>query len=210
MATKVCLNVLYMGQSCVDHLIVVVAAKTTSDASIVSPFPPDPNSPSSTINTVEREIREAGGEATAVQVDTRNVKSVTSMVDRAVVTYGRIDVVIYNSGAIWWASVENTPMKRFQLMQKVNPEGLYGTIQAVLPYFKKNGHKGRIIVVSPPIYSRFIRGKTAYAMGKIAMSVLTKGLAMDWAREGKTEMAITSLWPAVVGYRTTVILGFLN
>lgn len=28
------------------------------------------------------------------------------------------------------------------------------------------------------------------------MSVLTKGLAMDWAREGKTGMAITSLWPA--------------
>lgn len=33
-------------------------------------------------------------------------------------------------------------------------------------------------------------------MGKIGMSVLTKGLAMDWAREGKTDMAITSLWPA--------------
>ena len=28
------------------------------------------------------------------------------------------------------------------------------------------------------------------------MSVLTKGLAMDFEREGKTQMAITSLWPA--------------
>lgn len=34
-------------------------------------------------------------------------------------------------------------------------------------------------------------------MGKVAMSVLTKGLAMDWAREGRKEMAITSIWPAV-------------
>jgi len=33
-------------------------------------------------------------------------------------------------------------------------------------------------------------------MGKVGMSVLTKGLAMDWMREGKTDMAITSLWPA--------------
>ena len=33
-------------------------------------------------------------------------------------------------------------------------------------------------------------------MGKVGMSVLTKGLAMDWEREGKTEMAITSIWPA--------------
>ena len=89
-------------------------------------------------------------------------------------------------------------MKRFQLMQRVNPEGLYGTVQACLPHFKKNGWKGRIIVVSPPIYSRFFRGKTAYAMGKVGMSVLTKGMAMDFEREGRKDMAITSIWPAAV------------
>lgn len=178
--------------------VVVVAAKSTSDASKVHPFPPDPNSPQSTISTVEREIREAGGEAAAIPVDTRDFESVQKMVNRAIELYGKLDVLIYNSGAIWWASVENTPMKRFQLMQRVNPEGLYATVQACLPYFKKNGWRGRIIVVSPPIYSRFFRGKTAYAMGKVGMSVLTKGLAMDFEREGKFEMAITSIWPATV------------
>lgn len=30
------------------------------------------------------------------------------------------------------------------------------------------------------------------------MSVLTKGLAMDFEREGRKDMAITSIWPAVV------------
>lgn len=88
-------------------------------------------------------------------------------------------------------------MKRFQLMQRVNVEGLYGTVQAALPHFKNGGWKARIIVVSPPIYSRFFRGKTAYAIGKVGMSVLTKGMAMDFEREGKTNMAITSIWPAV-------------
>lgn len=84
-------------------------------------------------------------------------------------------------------------------MQRVNPEGLYATVQAVLPHLKKNpGAKGRIIVVSPPIYSRFFRGKTAYAMGKVGMSVLTKGLAMDFEREGRDGLAITSIWPAAV------------
>ena len=33
-------------------------------------------------------------------------------------------------------------------------------------------------------------------MGKVGMSVLTKGLAMDFVREGKRDMAITSIWPA--------------
>lgn len=107
-------------------------------------------------------------------------------------------MIIYNSGAIWWAPIEKTPMKRFQLMQQVNAEGLYGVVQAALPHFKNNGWTGRIVVVSPPIYSRFFRGKTAYAIGKVGMSVLTKGLAMDWVREGKRDMAITSIWPATV------------
>jgi NAD(P)-dependent dehydrogenase (short-subunit alcohol dehydrogenase family) len=167
-----------------------------SDASTATPFPPDPNSPQSTISTVEREIRDAGGDATALAVDTRDYASVQRLLDGTIKRYGRLDVLVYNSGAIWWASVGNTPMKRFQLMQRVNVEGLYGTVQASLPHFKANGWKGRIIVVSPPIYSRFFRGKTAYAMGKVGMSVLTKGLAMDWEREGKRDMAITSIWPA--------------
>ncbi|KAH6654018.1 short chain dehydrogenase [Truncatella angustata] len=174
---------------------VVVAAKSTSDAAKVTPFPPDPNSPESTISTVTREILESGGDAVAISVDTRDYASIEALITKTIETYGRLDVLVYNSGAIWWASVEDTPMKRFQLMQRVNIEGLYGAVQAALPHLKKH-KRGRIIVVSPPIYSRFFRGKTAYAMGKVGMSVLTKGLAMDFQRQGLGEMAITSIWPA--------------
>ncbi|RJE21006.1 Short chain dehydrogenase [Aspergillus sclerotialis] len=175
---------------------VVVAAKTTSNAATTDPFPPNPNSPASTINTVEREIRESGGNATAIPVDVRDPSQIENLVKETVRIYGRLDVLVYNSGAIWWSSVEKTPTKRFQLMQRINPEGLYASVQAALPVFEKNGWKGRVIVVSPPIYSRFFRGKTAYAMGKVGMSVLTKGLAMDFVRQGREDMAITSIWPA--------------
>ncbi|KAM0204548.1 hypothetical protein ACHAPA_002007 [Fusarium lateritium] len=174
---------------------VVVAAKTISDPSnLPDPFPPNPNSSASTITTVAREITSARGDATAIQVDVRYPDSVDSLISQTISTYGRLDVLVYNSGAIFWAPVSSTPVKRFQLMQRVNPEGLYATVQAALPHLPPTG---RIVVVSPPIYSRFFRGKTAYAMGKIGMSVLTKGLAMDFEREGKKDMAITSIWPAV-------------
>ncbi|KAF3905006.1 hypothetical protein AA313_de0202890 [Arthrobotrys entomopaga] len=176
---------------------VVVAAKTVTDGPLPVPFPPDPNSQQSTITTVCREILDAGGSATAIQVDTRDPSSIQRLIDSTIELHGSIDVLIYNSGAIWWSSVENTPLKRFKLMQSVNVEGLYATLQAALPQFGKQRWKARVVVVSPPIYSRFFRGKTAYAMGKVAMSVLTKGLAMDWKREGKKDMAITSIWPAV-------------
>ncbi|KAF4969781.1 hypothetical protein FSARC_3058 [Fusarium sarcochroum] len=174
---------------------VVVAAKTISDPSnLPNPFPPNPNSSASTITTVAREITSTGGDATAIQVDVRYPESIESLISQTISTYGRLDVLVYNSGAIFWAPVSSTPTKRFQLMQRVNPEGLYATIQATLPHLPSTG---RIVVVSPPIYSRFFRGKTAYAMGKVGMSVLTKGLAMDFEREEKKDMAITSIWPAV-------------
>ncbi|KAF4556696.1 Short chain dehydrogenase-like protein 47 [Elsinoe fawcettii] len=175
---------------------VAVAAKSTSDASTVQPFPPDPHSSQSTINTVAREIEEAGGTALPVPVDVRHPEDVQTMIYTVVEKLGSLEVLIYNSGAIWWSSVEGTPTKRFQLMQQVNPQGLYATVQAALPHFKAGGWNGRVIVISPPIYSRFFRGKTAYAMGKVGMSVLTIGLAMDWQRQGHENMAITSLWPA--------------
>lgn len=181
---------------------VVVAAKTTSDASQCSPFPPDPNSPQSTINTVAREILEAGNEALPLQVDVRSYEEIQNLVKKTGEKFGRIDVLVYNSGAIWWSSVSQTPMKRFQLMQRINPEGLYGTVQEVLPWMYRNGGdgkgKGRIVVISPPVYRRFLKGKTAYAMGKWGMSALTMGLSVDFEREGREGMAITSLWPASV------------
>ena len=64
---------------------VVVAAKSTSDAwSPKTAFPPGPNSPQSTISTVEREIKEAGGEAIAFAVDVRDFASLQELVDKTV------------------------------------------------------------------------------------------------------------------------------
>lgn len=176
---------------------VVVSAKSTSDLSTLPSFPPDPNSPDSTITSVAKEIALLGGTSLAIPVDTRSPASVSALFDSIASRLKRLDVLVYNSGAIWWSSVQNTPPKRFKLMQEVNIEGLYSAIHASFPLFEKGGWKGRVVVVCPPIYSRFFRGKTAYAVGKVGMSVLVKGLAMDWIREGKKNMAITGLWPAV-------------
>lgn len=177
----------------------MVAAKTTSDAYAIpsSEWPPDPNSQKSTVNTVAREIEEAGGSALALPVNTRDHASIDKLIKDVVSKLGRIDVLIYNSGAIWWSAIETTPLKRYRLMQEVNAEGLYSVIQSCLPVFKSQGYRARIIVVSPPIYSRFTHGKTAYAMTKLAMSILTLGLAKDIERQNHKDMAITSIWPAV-------------
>ncbi|OAQ97533.1 hypothetical protein LLEC1_08167, partial [Akanthomyces lecanii] len=135
---------------------VVVAAKTVSDPSKPITAIPDPKSNESTITTVSHEIRQAGGEAHPVQVDVRSEESVNSLIQQTINRYGRLDVLIYNSGAIYWAPVKDTPLKRFKLMQSVNPAGLYATVHAALPHLKAStsnhsssggsGGGGRIIV----------------------------------------------------------------
>jgi hypothetical protein len=47
----------------------------------IGSFPPDPNSPQSTISTVQREICETGGEATAIPVDVRDFESIKRLID---------------------------------------------------------------------------------------------------------------------------------
>jgi len=69
----------------------MLAAKTSSDASKARPFPPGPNSSQSTINTVEREIREAGGQASSVVVDVRDAKQIQHAVDQTVREFGKLD-----------------------------------------------------------------------------------------------------------------------
>ncbi|KAF7948710.1 hypothetical protein EAE96_007904 [Botrytis aclada] len=182
-----------------DGYAVIVSAKSTSDASTTRPFPPNPNSSASTISTVCREILEAGFTATAIPCDVRSHESIFSLVSQTISTYGRIDVLVYNSGAIYHSSVLTTPLSRYMLMESINPNGLYATIQSCIPHWKAQDWNARVVVICPPIYSRFFRGKTAYAMGKIGMSVLVQGLGTDFSRMGSSgqNMAITGLWPAV-------------
>ena len=64
-----------------------MSAKSTtspSDLAKISPFPPDPNSPQSTITTVAKEITDAGGEAAAIPSDTTKYETIKDLVAKAV------------------------------------------------------------------------------------------------------------------------------
>jgi NAD(P)-dependent dehydrogenase (short-subunit alcohol dehydrogenase family) len=176
---------------------VVVAAKSSSVHPLRT-FPPDPNSTDSTIDTVVREITEAGGKAHAQKVDVRSPESIDALIKWTIATLDHIDAVIYNPGAIFWASLVDTPIQRYQLMHQVNTLGLYATVQSVLCHFYARS-KGRLVVVSPPIYSRFPRGKAAYAMTKFAMTTLMIGLHHDFKRQKIAtgfDGCVCSIWPA--------------
>lgn len=179
-----------------NDYIVVLSSKSTGASSCA--VPPDPNSASSTIDTVLQEIVQLGGKGLAIPCDVRMEHEVQWVIRRTIELYARIDAVIYNPGAVWWSLIETTSTKRYRLMHEINALGLYIVVQELLPIFRAQ-KRGRIITVSPPIYSRFVRGKTAYAMTKVSASILTIGLGMDLKRQlehSDHDIAISSIWPA--------------
>ena len=70
-----------------------------------------------------------------VKSNVRSPDSVDGLIKWTLTTLGHIDAVIYNPGAIFWASLIETPIKRYQLMHEVNTLGLYATVQSILPQF---------------------------------------------------------------------------
>ena len=99
-----------------DGANVVVAAKTAE---------PHPKLPG-TIYTAAEEIERAGGTALPLLVDIRFERELHAAVEKAVELFGGIDILVNNASAIFLASLEATPMKRFDLMYQVNvrvPEG---------------------------------------------------------------------------------------
>lgn len=163
---------------------VVVAAKSIVEK---------PNLPG-TIYSVAGEIRALGRRALAAQVDVRDDGAVRAMVEECMQKLGRVDYLICNSGVLWWRSVEQTPISKWDLVHGVNARGVFSCITAVLPHMKAQGF-GRIIVMSPPVDLRWLKGHVAYCCSKYAQTMIAIGLAQEVVDTG---IAINALWPATL------------
>lgn len=163
---------------------IAVAAKSVTD----SPTLPG------TIYTVAAEIRKHGVKALPIQVDVRDDAAVKRMVQTVIKHFKRLDFLICNSGALWWKSVEKTPMNKYDLVNAVNVRGTFCCVRESLPHMKNQGF-GRIIVMSPPIDEKWAPGKVAYTVSKFGMTLLAIGLAKEVKGTG---IAINALWPCTM------------
>ena len=169
---------------------VVIAAKTTS---------PHPSLPG-TIFTVADECQEAGGstgaKSMACQLDLRSEDSIVECVEAVEKRFGRIDILINNASALWWQEIEDTPSKRFDLINGINSRGTFLMTKSVLPVMKKNGF-GRVVNMSPPITANpaAYSGRTAYNISKFGMTMSALGVASEYSGEGITA---NTLWPATI------------
>ncbi|OGQ05584.1 MAG: short chain dehydrogenase [Deltaproteobacteria bacterium RIFCSPLOWO2_12_FULL_44_12] len=146
-----------------------------------------------TIDSVAKEVEAAGGKAFPVQVDVREESQVKAMVEKTVQTFGCIDILVNNAGAISLTATEDTPMKRYDLMQDINTRATFLCSQAVLPHLKKSKNP-HILNLSPPINldPKWLKNHLAYTLSKYGMTMCTLGMAAEFKEYG---IAVNSLWP---------------
>eukprot|EP00731_Ephydatia_muelleri_P018471 Em0011g511a len=166
-----------------DGANIVIAAKTTE---------PHPKLPG-TIYTAAKEIEEAGGKCLPCVVDIRDEVQIQQAADKAVSTFGGIDILVNNASAIFLARTTDTPMKRFDLMMGVNARGTFATSKICIPYLKK-GKNPHILNISPPLNMKpvWFASHCAYTIAKYGMSMCVLGMAEELKPDG---IAVNALWP---------------
>jgi len=162
---------------------VVLAAK--SDA-------PHPKLPG-TIHSVAEEARALGAQALPLRVDVRDEAQVAGMVEAAADTFGRVDGLVNNAGAIRLEPTESLDVKRLDLMLAINLRAALVCAKYCIPHMRRAG-AAHILNLSPPLNlgPRWFRAHAPYTVSKYGMTLATLGLAAELADSG---IAVNSLWP---------------
>jgi len=166
-----------------DGANIVIAAKTDTA---------NPKLPG-TIHTAAADMEAAGGKALAVQCDIRFEDQVQAAIDKAVATFGGIDILVNNASAISLTPTLKTDLKRYRLMHEVNMGGTFLCSRLAIPHLKKSENP-HILSMSPPLNMapKWFANHLAYTMAKYGMSMCTLGLAEELKADG---IAANSLWP---------------
>ena len=135
------------------------------------------------LESLAKEFERHGGKALAVTTDVTRREQVKALVDSAVQTYGRIDVMINNAGLMPQAPLERLKIDEWDRMIDVNVKGVLYGIAAALPHMQRQ-KAGHFINVSSVAGHRVGPGFAVYAAMKSAQESLTKTLALELGRQG--------------------------
>ncbi len=153
---------------------VVVSARTLEDGDHVL---------SGGINSVVKNIKDAGGEAHAVRADLALADHRENLVRETEDVYGPIDIFVNNAAVTYYAPVKDFTAKRYGLMMEVQVYGPFHIAQLILPGMIER-QSGWILNISShaaihPVKDSGGRGGTVYGMCKAALERFTTGLASE-------------------------------
>ena len=145
-------------------------------------------------------INSAGGDAMFVLQDVTDEEEWQSIIQKAVDTYGGLDVVVNNAGIEGVDMLENIPLEKWRQVMAVNADGTFlGTKQAILA-MKPGGIAGKggaIINMCSVCGLIGCFNASAYAASKGAVKLLTKVAAVECGQLGYG-IRVNSLHPGII------------
>jgi 3-oxoacyl-[acyl-carrier protein] reductase len=137
-----------------------------------------------------RDLRAAGLEASAMQVDVASRDAVFAMVERTLGEWKRVDVLAANAGVYPTVPLATMTEADWDGVMAVNIKGTVHAVQACLPSMLDRGY-GRIVLTSSvtgPITG--YPGYAAYGASKAAMLGFMRSAAVELATSGVTVNAV--------------------
>ncbi|WP_339081936.1 SDR family oxidoreductase [Pseudomonas sp. TMP9] len=128
------------------------------------------------LDSLVAELIEAGGEAVAYQTDVTSQQDVNAMIQGAVDTFGRIDVLINNAGLMAIAPLSEGRVDEWDRMIDINIKGLLYGVAAALPVFQRQNSGHFINIASVAGLKVFSPGGTVYSGTKFAVRAISEGL----------------------------------
>ena len=157
-----------------------------------------------TIHTTAEAVERAGGRALPLMMDVREEAQVAEAMRCTAEYFGGIDILVNNASAIWLAGTDDTPIKRYDLMQQVNARGTFLCSQKALPWLQMSANP-HILNLAPPINlsPKWLERHTAYTISKYGMSLCTLGMAAEFKPHG---IAVNALWPRTVIATAAIVM----
>jgi NAD(P)-dependent dehydrogenase (short-subunit alcohol dehydrogenase family) len=127
--------------------------------------------------------RTSGRKIMGVAADVTLRASVEAMVARVLDALGRIDILVNNAGVNIRGPIGELSEDDWDVVVDTNLKGPWLCCRAVGPVMQ--GQKwGRVINVSSMLGEISLPGRTPYASSKGGLTLLTKTLALEWAKDG--------------------------
>ncbi|MGE7386539.1 SDR family NAD(P)-dependent oxidoreductase [Streptomyces sp. NPDC004126] len=132
---------------------------------------------------VEREIRDAGGEATYIQADVRVEAQVRAFVDGVASRYGGIDVAFNNAGIGSGKLPHEMSVEEWDDVQATNARGTFLAVKYEIPHMLR-AQRGVIICTSSSAADQARPNSAAYTASKRAVQGLVKSAALAYGPKG--------------------------
>jgi NADP-dependent 3-hydroxy acid dehydrogenase YdfG len=130
------------------------------------------------LRKLAEELSVSGPRALAVTVDVTDREQVRRLVNTAVETFGRIDVMVNNAGLMPQAPLERLRVDEWDRMIDVNLKGVLYGIAAALPHMQRQ-MAGQIVNVSSVAGHKVMVNGAVYSATKHAVRALSEGLRQE-------------------------------